>query len=100
MVTLKLGGLRSGVLKRGKCVIAKGTVTPSSLAGSKVTLTVQRKGAKWVKVKAAAALISSTGAYSWTYKATKKGVYRVRATTAKTTEYASAESAWRSFRVN
>jgi len=98
-VTLKLSGLRSGVLKRGKRVIAKGTVTPSSLAGSKVTLTLQRMGAKWVKLKAAAALISSTGAYSWRYKATKKGVYRVRVTTAKTTELASAKSAWCSFRV-
>ena len=52
-LTLKLSGLRSDALKLGKRVTAKGTMTPTSLAGSKVTLTVQKKGAKWVNVKTA-----------------------------------------------
>ena len=39
-LTLKLSGLKSGVLKLGKRVTAKGKVTPTSLAGGKVVLTV------------------------------------------------------------
>ena len=64
---------------------AKGTVTPTSLSGSNARLTLQKKrGAAWVKVKTAAATISSTGAYSWKYKPARRGVYRVRGTISKT----------------
>jgi hypothetical protein len=38
-MTLKLGGLKSGAIKLGKRVTAKGTLMPTSLAGSRVTLT-------------------------------------------------------------
>ena len=99
-VTLKLSGLKRGVLKIGKRVTAKGSATPASLAGSKVTLTVQKKkGTKWVKAKTAPATISSTSAYSWKYKPTKKGVYRVRTTMAKTAAHTAAKTAWRGFQV-
>jgi hypothetical protein len=81
-------------------VTAKGTVRPTSLAGRKVTLTVQKKsGTKWVKVKTAAATLSATGAYRWKYKPTKKGAYRVHATIAKTATTAAATTKWRSFKV-
>jgi hypothetical protein len=54
----RLSGLKSGSPKLGKSVIATGAVTPTSLAGSKVTLTAQlKKGSKWVKAKAASATI-------------------------------------------
>jgi hypothetical protein len=99
-VTLKLSGLKRGVLKRGKSVTAKGTVTPTGLSGSTVMLTVQKKrGARWVKTKTAATTIRVTNTYSWRYKATTKGAYRVRATIAKTAAHTAAKSAWRSFRV-
>ena len=99
-VTLTLSGLRSGVLRLGRRVTAKGTVTPTSLAGSKVALTLQKKkGARWVKVQMAAATIGATSAYSWKYKATRTGSYRVRAAIPRTAEHAAASTTWRSFRV-
>jgi hypothetical protein len=99
-LTLKLSGLSSGVLKLGKRLTIKGTVTSTSLAGEKITLTVQRKvGAKWRKVTSAARVISTSGAYSWRYKPTKKGSYRLRATIAKTATHAAARTMWHAFKV-
>jgi photosystem II stability/assembly factor-like uncharacterized protein len=99
-VTLKLSGLRHGALRHGKSVTAKGTVRPTSLAGSKVTLTVQKeRGAKWIKAKAGSGTINSKGAYGWNYKATKKGAYRMQAKVAKTATSAAAKTAWHGFRV-
>ena len=73
-VTLKLSGLKSGAMKLGKRVTATGKVTPTSLAGSKVRLTVQKKrGARWVTVKSVARTISASGAYSWKYKPRQEG---------------------------
>ena len=42
-VTFKLGGLSGGALRLGRRLAAKGLVTPGALAGSKVSLTVQRR---------------------------------------------------------
>ena len=99
-VTLKLSGLTSGALKLGKRVTAKGRVTPSSLAGSKVKLSVQKKkGAKWVTVKSTARTIGVSGAYSWKYKPAKRGAYRMRATVAKNAAHAAAATPWRKFKV-
>ena len=99
-VTLKLSGLRSGALKLGKRVTAKGRVTPTSLAGSKVKLSVQKKkGAKWVTVKSTSRTIGVSGAYSWKYKPAKRGAYRMRATVAKTTAHTAAATPWRKFKV-
>ena len=99
-LTLKLSGLTSGALKLGKHLTAKGSVTPTSLAGTKVTLTVQRKqGGKWRKVKSLACTIGAKGAYSDTYKPAKKGRYRVRATIAKTATHTAARTKWRTFKV-
>ena len=51
-LTLKLSGLKSGALKLGKRLIAKGSLTPSGLVGDRVTLSVQRKqGNTWRKVE-------------------------------------------------
>jgi hypothetical protein len=100
VLTLQLSGLKSGAIKLGKSVTAKGTVTPTSLAGSKVTLTVQKKsGTRWVKAKTGAATLGATGAYSWKYKPAKKGAYRVQAKIAETTTSAAAMTKWRSFKV-
>jgi len=99
-VTLKLSGLKSGAMRLGKRVTAKGKVTPTSLARSKVTLTARlKKGAKWIKVKSMARTISASGAYSWKYKPAKKGAYRMRAAIAKTAAHAAAKTKWRPFRV-
>jgi len=99
-VTLKLSGLTSGAIRLGRRVTAKGTVTPTRLAGSKVKLTVQKKrGARWVTVKRVARTISASGAYSWKYKPVRKGAYRMRATIAKTVAHTAAKTKWRPFRV-
>jgi hypothetical protein len=99
-VTLKLSGLKSGAMKLGKRVTATGKVTPTSLAGSKVRLTVQKKrGARWVTVKSVARTISASGVYSWKYKPAKRGAYRMRATIAKTAARTAATTKWRTFKV-
>ena len=69
-------------------------------AGSKVTLTVQKKkGAKWLTVESVARTISASGACSWKYTPGKRGAYRMRATIARTTAHAAAGTAWRPFKV-
>jgi hypothetical protein len=99
-VSLKLGGLKRGSVKLGKSVTATGTVTPTSLAGSKVTLTAQlKKGAKWVKAKTFQAAINSTGVYSWKYKPAKKGAYRMQAVIAASPTSAAATTKWLAFKV-
>ena len=99
-LTVKLSGLTGGALKLGKSLTAKGTVTPTSLAGSTVTLTVQRKqGGKWLKVTSLTPTISAKGAYSAIYKPAKKGSYRIEATIAKTATNAAAATKWRAFKV-
>jgi hypothetical protein len=63
-LTLKLSGLTSGALKLGKRLTAKGSVTPSSLVGNKVALTVQHKsGRKWRTVTTVARTIGTGGTY-------------------------------------
>jgi hypothetical protein len=87
-------------IKLKKTVTAAGVVTPSSLVGSNVSLTVQRKsGAKWIKAKAGAAPIVGPGAYSWTYKPLKKGTYRMQAAIKATGDYAASTSKRVTFRV-
>jgi hypothetical protein len=100
IAALKLIGLKSGSIKLGKSVTAKGSVTPTSLAGSRVALTAQsKKGTKWVKAKTAVAVITSTGAYTWKYRPAKRGAYRMRATIANTSAHAAAKTGWRTFKV-
>ena len=99
-LTLKLGGLSGGALNLGKVVTATGTVTPASLAGSRVTLSVQmKKRATWVKVKTTSASISALGKYSWKYTPAKKGAYRMKTSLAKTDAYAAATTKWSAFTV-
>ena len=99
-VTLRLSGLTNGVMKLGRSVTAKGKVTPTSLAGSKVKLSVQKKrGARWVTLKSVARTISASGAYIWKYKPARRGAYRMRATIAKTAAHTAAKTKWLMFKV-
>ncbi len=99
-VTLKLSGLTSGAMRLGRSVTAKGKVTPTSLAGSKVKLTVQKKkGTRWVTLKSVTRTISATGAYIWKYKPATRGAYHMRATIAKTATHTAAKTKWRPFKV-
>ena len=73
-LTLKLSGPTSGVLKLGRHFTAKGTLTPTTLAGEKVTLTLQRyRLGKWRKVTNATRTISTSGAYAWNYRPSARG---------------------------
>ena len=99
-VTLKLSGLKKGALKLGKRLTVTGKVTPATLAGSKIKLTVQKKrGHKWVTVKAVKRTIGHNGAYSWKYKPAKRGSYRLQATLGKTTTTTAVTTKWSSFKV-
>jgi predicted secreted protein len=99
-VTLKLIGLKKGALKLGKRVTVMGKVTPATLAGSKVTLKVQKKkGHKWVTLKTVKRTIGHGGAYSWKYKPARRGSYRLQATLGKTTTTTAVTTKWRSFKV-
>jgi len=99
-LTLKLSGLVRGALTHGKRLTAKGTVTPASLAGGKVTLTVQRKqGGMWRKVKSLACPIGARGAFGATYRPAKAGTYRVGATITETATHEAAQTRWLKFKV-
>jgi len=98
-VTLKLSGLSGGALKLGRRLTAKGLVTPTVLAGSKVKLGVQRWAHRWVTVKTVFRTIGAGGAYGWTYQPARRGTYRLRTTFAKTATYMAATTTWRTFKV-
>jgi hypothetical protein len=99
-LTLTLSGLTGGAMRRGQFVTASGAVTPASLAGSKVTLSVQMKmGLTWVKVKTASANVSPVGNYRWKHAPAMKGAYRMRAQVAASDAYSAATTLWRAFTV-
>ena len=99
-VTLRLGDLTSGSLRLGHAVTASGIVTPQRLVGGKVALSVQRMAAgRWVTVRSVTRTIGAGGAYRWSYWPAKRGVFRLRATIARTSTHTSAKTAWRTFRV-
>lgn len=78
------------LVKVGKKVKVSGQAGPvPALAGAKIAFKVERKvGTKWVKMKAtASAKAGADGAYTWTYKAAKKGSHRVTLTIAKSATY-------------
>ena len=99
-LTLRLSGLTGGVLARGGRLAASGTVMPAGPAGSTVVLTVQKKrGARWVEVKSVTRALSAAGTYSWTYRPTTKGAYRMRAAIAESATQAAAATTWLAFEV-
>jgi hypothetical protein len=87
-------------MRLGGIATATGAVTPLSLAGGKVTLSVQLKmGAIWVKVKATYASISPKARYSWRYAPAQKGAYRMRTQLAASAAYPAATTPWRGLTV-
>jgi Sortilin, neurotensin receptor 3,/IPT/TIG domain len=98
-LSLKLSGLKKGVLKLGRRLTAKGVVTPSVLAGNKVRFVLQKKVGKWRAVKTVTLTIKRGGACSWTYKPAKRGAYRLQVTIAKTATHGAATTKWLSLKV-
>ncbi len=102
-LTLKLVGVKSGILKFGRTVTAKGLVKPFHAA--KVTIKFQRKVAtKWVTMKKVTRVSNATtGVYSFKYKPGKKGTWRAMSSVAKVTvgtnTYSTAKTLWKTFKV-
>ena len=87
-------------VKVGKSVKVTGTAGPAtSLAGAKVAWKVERKvGTKYIKMKAGTATVKTTGAFTVTYKAAKKGAHRVTLSIAATSTH-TAKKLVKTFKV-
>ena len=84
----------------GGAVKASGLLTPVSLAGSPVRLSVQRKkSGAWVSVKTVVVATKASGAFAWTYRPARTGPYRVKASIAATVAHTAAQTSWRGFSV-
>jgi hypothetical protein len=93
-------GVRPASLRLGATVKASGMVTPASLAGASVKLTVQRRrGGAWASVKTVAVTANPGGPFAWTYKPGRKGSYRLRAALAAAPANTAALTSWRAFTV-
>ena len=102
IVTPKVTIKSAATVKVNKPITISGKVTPTSLAGSSVKITIQKKsGTKWKTVKTASVKVSAAGAYSYKYKPTSKGTYHTKgAIAAKAGVNKAASSAWRTFKAN
>jgi hypothetical protein len=100
VTTLLSAKVAPTAVKVGKKAVVSGTAGPlPALASAKIALKVERKvGTKWVKMKTASATAGVTGAYKWSYKATKKGSHRVTVSIAQTTAF-TAKKLVKTFKV-
>ena len=72
--------LNKASIKVKTAIKASGLAYPAALG--KVSIQVQKKnGTKWVKVAAKAVARTATSTWKYSYKATKKGTYRMQAST-------------------
>jgi hypothetical protein len=84
----------------GQTVHMVGTVTPASLAGARVHLTVEaRRSGAWATVRATRVSATPTGAYTWAYRPSQRGRCRAQATVTETPLNTAARSPWVSFTV-
>jgi len=92
----------AATVRVNKLITISGKVTPTSLAGASVKITIQKKsGTAWKTVKTVSAKISLAGAYSYKYKPTSKGTYHTKgAIAAKAGVNKAASSTWKTFKVN
>jgi hypothetical protein len=97
-LTLKVAPTK---VKLRKSVKFSGVASPTpALAGAKVSIKVERKvGTKWVKMKAVTKTTSTDGAYSYSYKTTKKGSHRVTVSIDKTSTYTAKKLTPKAFKV-
>ncbi|MEI6725768.1 MAG: hypothetical protein WCN81_06060 [Actinomycetes bacterium] len=86
-------------VKVKKSIKANGLAYTGPVA-SKVTVTVQKQsGAKWTKVTSKVVTATSAGAWSYSYKATKKGSFRVMTTTPAATGVTAGSVTSKTFKV-
>jgi hypothetical protein len=88
-------------VKVKKPIKIQGKVTPVTLAGKSVIITIQMKsGAIWKPAKLGSATIAAvTGNYVYTYKPTKKGTYQVQASMIAASGVNPGASPWKTFKV-
>jgi hypothetical protein len=92
--------VQPAIVGLGGSVKGSGLLTPVSLGGDPVKLSVQRRsGGAWASVKTVTATTKATGAYAWTYKPRRRGSYRIRASVVATLSHTAAQTPWRAFAV-
>jgi hypothetical protein len=76
-----------------------GLLRPSGL-GAAITVTVQRRGdGVWKTVRTATRGAAPSGTYSWSFRPSRRGSYRVSASLAASPEATAAHTPWVGFRV-
>ena len=95
VLTVKLS---ASSVKVKKSIKASGLAYPGALG--KVTIQVQKKnGTKWVKVTSKTATPNTSSAWSYSYKATKTGSFRMVATTPAVTGVSKGSVTSKTFKV-
>jgi len=99
-MTLRVRGLRAGVLRLGHRIGATAKARPVDMAGETVKFNVQQRvRAKWVTRFMVKRTVSATGTCGCKYKPRTRGLYRAKAVSIKSADYARASSGWHKFRV-
>ena len=84
----------------GRRVRLGGTLRPLSLAGTKLTLSVQqRRGGYWRTIRTVSRGTSAAGDFAWSYAPPRRGAYRAAASLAASPASTAARSRWVSFRI-
>ena len=99
LLTIKLSATS---IKVNKTIKTAGLVKkPVVSTNYTVKVLVQRKNSagKWVKVTTKTSLPTAASTWGTSYKATKKGSYRLQASTPVATGVAAGKTAWKSFKV-
>lgn len=99
LLTIKLSATS---IKVNKTIKTSGLVKkPVVSTNYTVKVLIQRKNSagKWVKVTTKTGLPTAASTWGTSYKATKKGSYRLQASTPVATGVAAGKTAWKSFKV-
>jgi hypothetical protein len=79
----------------GSKVRLTGAVTPASLAGGTVRLSVKsRTNGEWTTARSAGVRTTAAGVYAWAYRASRRGRYLLQASIARTAAHSAARSPW------
>jgi uncharacterized protein YvpB len=100
-LTIKLGSaVAGGIMPLGATLTASGALTPTKLAGSTVTVTIQRElSGKWLAVTSLVRATSSSGAYGASFTPSQQGTYRLKTTIAATSTHTAATTMWQTVAV-
>ena len=84
----------------GRRVRLGGTLKPLALAGTKLTLSVQkRRGGAWRTITTVSRSTSEAGVFGWSYAPPRRGEYRAAASVAASPRNTAARSRWVGFRI-